>query len=36
MPISLVDEDYEDFKDLVKNSWGEINSLEYWEKLLSE
>ena len=27
-------EDYEEFKELVKDSWEKINSLEFWEEML--
>ncbi len=27
-------DDYEEFKDLVKDSWEKINSLEFWEEVL--
>jgi DNA helicase-2/ATP-dependent DNA helicase PcrA len=27
-------DDYEDFKELVKDSWEKINSLEFWEEVL--
>ena len=28
------DDDYEEFKNLVKDSWEKINSLEFWEEVL--
>ncbi len=32
--ISPEQDDYEEFKKLVKDSWGKINSLEFWEEVL--
>jgi hypothetical protein len=29
-------DDYEDFKELVKDSWEKINSLEFWREILGE
>jgi hypothetical protein len=33
--IIPVNDDYEEFKDLVKDSWKKINSLEFWEEVLN-
>jgi hypothetical protein len=34
VPVTIDDWDYEDFKELVKDSWEKINSLEFWEEVL--
>ncbi len=33
-PVSIDSWDYEEFKELVKDSWEKINSLEFWEEVL--
>ncbi len=33
-PVSIEPWDYEEFKELVKDSWEKINSLEFWEEVL--
>jgi len=34
VPVSIKPWDYEEFKELVKDSWEKINSLEFWEEVL--
>ncbi len=35
VPVSIESWDYEEFKELVKDSWEKINSLEFWEEVLN-
>jgi len=34
VPVTIDSWDYEEFKELVKDSWEKINSLEFWEEIL--
>ena len=36
LPVSFEQEDYENFKLLVKDSWEKINNLEFWRKILDK
>ncbi len=35
LPINIEQEDYENFKKLVKESWEKINNLDYWKEILN-
>ena len=35
LPINIEQEDYENFKELVKESWKKINDIDFWKKLLN-
>ena len=34
LAINFDKDDYEEFKKLIKDSWGKINNLEFWEEIL--
>jgi hypothetical protein len=36
LSVSFEQEDYADFKNLVKDSWEKINSLDFWREILGE
>lgn len=36
MPVDLEEQDFEEFKQLVQDSWEQINSIDFWKEVLGK
>jgi hypothetical protein len=36
VPVEIDEQDFTEFKELVKDSWQKIHSLEFWKEVLKK